>query len=308
MISLFSSAEHIPTFGSCKLFLNNSKFEQQKFFMLASTMHEINDGYILGRTSDEYQRLHIQALKWEPITHRVLQQMDLKPGMHCLDAGCGTGDVMRLIGNIVTKTGSVTGLDIDKKLGEEGLSVLQNLNNSNYSFQQFDFTEQEPEEEKYDLVFSRFLLVHMTDPKSIIKKLFKAVKRGGILLIQDYDFTSLKAGKKLRHITQYMLYINNEAFIRTGKDPETGTNLAEYFAETIGAPDGTDSSSLITPFHEAVFMMKAVAQAMKPLLLNLNITTEERLNQFFYDLDEGAKDENVWGLWPMLNGAWKKKV
>jgi hypothetical protein len=78
--------------------------------------------------------------------------------------------------------------------------------------------------------------------------------------------------------------------------------------ETIGAPDGTDASGLITPFIEAASMIKAVAQALKPTLLNLNITTEERLNQFFHDLNEGAKEENVWALWPMLNSAWKKKI
>ena len=71
-------------------------------------VNEIHDGYILGRTSDEYQRLHIQARKWEPVTLRVLQQAGLKKGMHCLDAGCGTGDVMRLMGNIVMHSGSVS--------------------------------------------------------------------------------------------------------------------------------------------------------------------------------------------------------
>jgi len=140
-----------------------------------------NGEYILGRTSAEYERLHIQALKWEPITLRVLLQAGLKPGMHCLDAGCGTGDVMRLMGNIVTKTGSVTGFDIDKNIGEEALTILNNLNSSNYSFEKIDITTSDPEPGRYDFIFARFLLVHMTDPHSIIKKLFKGVKDGGTL-------------------------------------------------------------------------------------------------------------------------------
>ena len=91
------------------------------------------------------------------------------------------------------------------------------------------------------------------------------------------------------------------------KDPETGTNLAQYFAETIGDPDGTDASSIITPFKEAAFMMKAVLKALTPTLLKLHITTEERLNQCFDDLDTGAEEKNMFVLWPMMNGAWKKK-
>jgi ubiquinone/menaquinone biosynthesis C-methylase UbiE len=246
--------------------------------------------------------------KWEPITLRLLEQMQLKPGMHCLDAGCGTGDVMRLIGNIVTKSGSVTGIDIDKKIGEEDLSILQNSGDSNYYFHQLDMMEDDLDEEKYDFVFSRFLLIHMTNPKKVLKKLFKAVKPGGILLVQDYDLNALKAGKKLRHLTDFMQYLDYEAFVRTGKDPEMGLHLPEYFAETIGAPDGTDASGLITPFREVAPMMKAVVQALKPSLINLNITTEERLNQFFIEMEQGAADETAWGLWPMLNSAWKGKL
>lgn len=281
--------------------------DTQKLVMTTSTVSEIRDGYILGRTSEEYQRLHVQAMKWEPITLRVLQQAGLKEGMHCLDAGCGTGDVMRLMGNIVTQSGSVSGTDIDRTIGEEALSILKSLNNSNYSFQQFDITTNNLEPEKYDFVFARFLLVHMTNPTDIIKKLFSAVNRGGALLIQDFDFSSIKAGRKLRAITDYMKQINDAAFIRTGKDPETGTNLSEYFAESIGKPDGTDISSIITPFKEGAMMMKAVAQALTPVLLKLNITTQQRLNQFFDDLEKGSQEKNVFFLWPMMNSAWKKK-
>jgi len=144
---------------------------------MATPLTTTNDEYILGRTSAEYQRLHIQALIWEPITLRVLLQAGLQPGMHCLDAGCGTGDVMRLMGNIVTKTGSVTGFDIDKNIGEEALTILNNLNSSNYSFQKIDITTSDPEPGRYDFIFARFLLVHMTDPRAIIKKLFDTVKR-----------------------------------------------------------------------------------------------------------------------------------
>jgi len=274
---------------------------------MATTLTSTTDGYILGRTSAEYQRLHIQALKWEPITLRVLLQAGLKPGMHCLDAGCGTGDVMRLMGSIVTKSGSVTGFDIDKNIGEEALSILNSLDNSNYSFERTDITTVDPERSKYDFVFARFLLVHMTDPHAIIKKLFSTVKDGGTLLIQDYDFSSIKAGKKLQHITDYVRQVNNAAFSRTGKDPETGTNLAAYFAETIGDPDGTDAASIITPFKEGASMMKAVLKALTPILLKLNITTKDRLNQCFDDLDTGSEEKNMFLLWPMMNGAWKRK-
>jgi cyclopropane fatty-acyl-phospholipid synthase-like methyltransferase len=64
-------------------------------------MAEAQDGYILGRTEAEYDRLRRQARLWEPATHRVLTAAGVAPGMRCLDAGCGPGEVMRLIGRLV---------------------------------------------------------------------------------------------------------------------------------------------------------------------------------------------------------------
>ena len=161
-----------------------------------STIHSKNfDDYLLDRTSGEYKRLHRQALIWEKITRRVLMEAGLSAGMHFLDIGCGTGDVMRLAGDIVTKSGSVSGVDIDEKIGNEAIPLLQELNNSNYSFKCFDIVSDNIDQQ-YDFVYARFVLIHMTDPVNIIKKLCNAVRPGGTLLIQDYDFGGLKMDGK----------------------------------------------------------------------------------------------------------------
>jgi 2-polyprenyl-3-methyl-5-hydroxy-6-metoxy-1,4-benzoquinol methylase len=52
-----------------------------------------DDGYVLGRTSGEYQRLRWQARLWEQVTARALDRVGIGPGMRCLDVGCGPGEV-----------------------------------------------------------------------------------------------------------------------------------------------------------------------------------------------------------------------
>lgn len=264
--------------------------------------------YLMGRSSSEYKRLQSQAKFLEPITLRVMQQAGLKKGMNCLDVGCGTGDVMRLMGDIVTTSGSATGIDIDKNIGEEALSVLKALNNSNYSFHHFDITQNDLESKKYDFVFARLLLIHMTDPVGIIKKLFNAVKPGGTLLIQDNDFATLKASKKLRHLTDYVMKLVSDVYLQTGKDPEAGTNLSRYYIEAgIGRPDGTDASSVIFPIAEAAMQMKAGVHSMKPAIFKSGLASPERLDQLFEELGNAANEKNEFVLWFMHNGAWKKK-
>ena len=54
-----------------------------------------DDGYVLGRTDTEYERLRAQSRVWEAATGRLLDQVALAPGASCLDAGCGPGETMR---------------------------------------------------------------------------------------------------------------------------------------------------------------------------------------------------------------------
>ena len=80
--------------------------------------------YVMGRTSEEYERLRKQALTIEPITSAVLDRVGLSAGMSCLDVGCGPGEAMRLMADRVGASGKVVGLDVDGKLGREAATIL----------------------------------------------------------------------------------------------------------------------------------------------------------------------------------------
>ena len=199
-------------------------------------------------------------------------------------------------------------MDIDEKIGTESLPLLQQLNNSQYSFVPFDITSNTLNKQ-YDFVYSRFLISHMTNPVAIIKKLYDAVKPGGILVIQDYDFAAIKVNDKLENITGYMRYLMLQLFPKAGRDPEAGTNLSKYFiAASIGKPDGTDASSIITPVFVMAAMLKSVTLSVKQSILEHGVATEERLAQYINDLDaQIAAQENEFCLWPMLSSAWIQK-
>ena len=84
----------------------------------------LRDDYVLGHSADEYERLRRQARMLEPVTRRLLHAIGLRPGWTCLDLGCGPGETMRLMGEIVGPSGEVTGLDRDAKAGREAIERL----------------------------------------------------------------------------------------------------------------------------------------------------------------------------------------
>src|ERR1700736_5989356 len=80
------------------------------------------DVYVLGHSAEEYERLRHQAQMLEPATKRIFQSIGLHAGSSCLDVGCGPGEVIRLMGEIVGPSGRVTGMDRDTRAGREAIN------------------------------------------------------------------------------------------------------------------------------------------------------------------------------------------
>jgi ubiquinone/menaquinone biosynthesis C-methylase UbiE len=147
------------------------------------------DVHVMGRASEEYQRLREQAQGWEAATRAILDDAGLREGMNCLDVGCGPGEVMRLMGERVGKKGKVVGMDIDGKIGCEALEVLKGLGTSNFEFIEANVEQlQDPAKERYDIVYARFLLFHLKQPISALRKMYELTKPDGSIIIRDYDF------------------------------------------------------------------------------------------------------------------------
>jgi SAM-dependent methyltransferase len=193
------------------------------------------DGYVLERTEAEYQRLRAQARFWEPTTRRVLESAGLAPGMRCLDAGCGPGEVMRLMGRIVGPEGDVTGLDIDARLGAHMLAGLRREEGPQFDFVAADLMRGDPVPgAPFDLVFARHLLIHMTDPVAAVWRLAALVRPGGRLVLMDFDLSRLACRPEHPALAR-AFEIVTACFTRSGKDPDCGLQLVRYL-EAAGLP------------------------------------------------------------------------
>ena len=270
---------------------------------------ETVDSYVMGRTSEEYQRLRRQAKVWETSTVQLLRRVGLREGMSCLDVGCGPGETMRLMGETVGRAGNVVGLDVDGKLGHEMLGVLKASGESNYSFLEGDVQEiDEVAGERFDVTFARLLLLHMQDPVGVLRKLYAWTKPGGYVVVQDYDFRTMDAYPRFEAYDEYDKVFFG-VYEKSGRDTRVGSKLPVFFVDAgIGPPDGTDVAGHLMPFEQAGGMVKAVYRSVLPRALQLGITTEARSQAFLKEMDEGTGEGYYSFLWPLLIGAWKRKT
>jgi SAM-dependent methyltransferase len=276
--------------------------------MPASSPDVPDDNYVLGRTSEEYQRLRWQARLWEQITAQALDRVGLTQGMRCLDVGCGPGEVMRLMAERVGASGCVTGLDNDGRLGREARDVLRATVPGQVEFIHADAeaTDEVPGG-PFDLVYARLLLLHLRDPVAMIRKMYAWTRPGGVMLVQDYDCAPMSIVPPLATWKEFerVFYGVPE---KVGRDLRIGRKLPLHFATAgVGEPDGTDVGGLLLPLAEIGGMFHSVYQSMQPAALRFGLTTEAAGQAFTAEITEASRQRRGVGMSPLIVGAWKYK-
>lgn len=270
---------------------------------------KFQDEYVMGRTAEEYRRLRMQALMLEPATRGVLQQIGLREGMSCLDVGCGPGEVMRLMGEFVGPSGSVTGMDCDGRLGNEAIEVLRSTQKSQFSFIEFDLeSEEELDGQLFDVTYARLVLVHVRDPLAALRKMYAWTKPGGYVVVQEYDMRTIGIYPKLGTWEEFERVFFG-VFESSRKQIDLGYKLPALFVEAgLGAPEGTDVSGSLTSLKQTGPMFEAVYRVLLPKAFELGITTKEESESFLREIAEAAEGDSYYSTFaPLLIGAWKRK-
>lgn len=141
--------------------------------------------YTLKTGIKDDQRLSISDEIFGPGTRDFLRP-NLRPGMRVLEVGCGVGHIACFIAKEVGETGSLVAVD----LSEESLKVARNRATEEGVNQRIQFIVSSAEDlqevdGKFDLVFCRFLLIHLKNPEKALACMISKLKSGGILCCEE---------------------------------------------------------------------------------------------------------------------------
>jgi SAM-dependent methyltransferase len=237
----------------------------------------IADGYVLSRTASEYDRLVIQARLLEPFTDRVLAAAGLGDGMTALDAGCGPGEVMRLMGRRVGPNGSVTGVDIDPEVGAFGLARLRAEEPGDFHFHAANLLTGDPVPgAPFDLVFCRFLLLHMDDPVAMVRRLAALTRPGGTLVMMDYVVNTMQIAPH-HPVLERGIEILKGTLAGAGRPLNAGMRLVEWTrAAGLPMPHGTDLHTRLEVMGPDPLTARSI-EGFGPQAVSLGIATAEEI-------------------------------
>lgn len=186
--------------------------------------------YIIKGGESGADRLRILAGAIRPGTDRLLGRLDISPGMHSLDFGCGGGDVSVELADLVGPSGSVTGIDMDADVLERARDLARERGVDGWSSFVRMECEEFDEREKYDIAYARFIFSHLTDPRDALRRLITGVKPGGRIAAEDIDIASHLYYPHNDAVARY-IEIYEESARQRGADPNLGPKLPAMFVE-----------------------------------------------------------------------------
>jgi ubiquinone/menaquinone biosynthesis C-methylase UbiE len=179
--------------------------------------HYIIRGGLEGRA-----RLVVLSRIMRPTTLSLLDRAGIRPGMHCLEIGCGSGDVAFDLARIVGPEGKVVATDIDEIKLQLAREEAAQLGLTNLEFRCADVLTEEVE--KFDFVHARFILTHLADPARALEKVRQALHPGGVLVVEDVDFRGHFSYPESSAFSRYVELYTKTAQQR-GADPNIGPRL-----------------------------------------------------------------------------------
>jgi ubiquinone/menaquinone biosynthesis C-methylase UbiE len=264
-----------------------------------------SDTYVLRGGEEGAERLRLLArVKW-PTTKTLLRRVGLRPGMHCLDVGCGIGAVTLKLARWVGPTGRAVGIDTDERCLElagqeatrQGLPAVFRREGVN------DLRE----EDAYALVYSRFLLTHLPEPGRALERLVRAARPGGLVAVEDIEFTAHFCHPACPAFGRYVsLY--QQAVQRKGGDPDIGPRLVSLLMDAGLQHVGVE---VVQPTYRrgpgkrvAQVTMEHIREAVEAA----GLASEGEVDAVIADLDRFTRDPRTILSLPRIFQVWGSKA
>jgi ubiquinone/menaquinone biosynthesis C-methylase UbiE len=261
--------------------------------------------YVIQGGREGYERLRLLALAHRETTDELLDRLDIGEGARCLDVGCGGGEVSFALARRTGPSGHVVGLDMDAVKLELGRAEAARRGLANVELRQANVNDWE-ERGAYDLVYSRTLLQHLARPLELVRRMWAALRPGGVLALEDVDFAGCFSEPPL---AGYELFVATyrEALRRRGGDPEAGRKLYGY-AVAAGAPaPGLAVRQRVEARGETKTLFESTLRATAHPILEEGLATRDQLDEACAGLAAAAADPGVLLAQPRLFQVWARR-
>jgi SAM-dependent methyltransferase len=262
--------------------------------------------YVLRGGAEGRERLRILSQVMRPTTLALLDRAGARPGMICLDAGCGGGDVVFDLARIVEPNGRVIGTDFDEGKLEIARHEGKAAGLTNIEFQSADLTKHE-HKQQYDLIHARFLLTHLPNPETVLARMHQALSPGGVMVTEDIDFEGYFCYPECRAMWRFVDLYKRSVRLQ-GADPCIGPRLPSLLVNAgfknvrmnVVQPSGVEG--------EVKLMSPLTMEAIGGAVIAAGLASRSEVERIVAELYKFARTPGTVGGLPRVVEAWGWKA
>jgi SAM-dependent methyltransferase len=260
--------------------------------------------YVLAIGDAAANRLRILHSIYGPGARRLLKRAGIRPGMRVVDLGAGVGMVTQLLAELVGPSGEVVGVDVSAAQLAQARTLLP-VHLTNVRFVEASAIATGLPRESFDLVYCRFLLIHLTQPELALREMYELLKPGGLLVVEDGDLTS--AGSEPLSKLQAFSKLFGGLGPKWGVDYTLGRRLFQMVLDAnFSDADIAFNQPVFAKGEQKRLLELSVAEA-GPAFVAAGLITKEELEQTLIEMRRLAADETVLALMPRMSQVWARK-
>ena len=261
--------------------------------------------YILGSSRAEQERLAAQARAIAGTSRRLLERVGIRPGMRVLDVGCGTGELSRLVAEMVGESGTVIAVDRDAAVLETAREEARRAGLQNLQFHESDFRDLPRNLADFELIAGRLVLMYQKDPAAAVRSLVDRSSPGGVIVFQEYDSTIPPTSVPeltLRNRVASWIWQTMRA---SGVEPQMGTKL--YPVLRAGGLERVQAmAEVIVQTPETHYPVAPLVRRLLPSMEEYGVATaaEVGIDTLEQRLFEEISASGGVSIGPIIYGAW----
>ena len=262
--------------------------------------------YVIRGGLEGRERLRVLARVMWPTTSALFSRVGIAPTARCLDVGCGGGDVTRELAQIVSD-GFVVGVDLDATMVEIARAETAQARVDNVEFRVDDVVQPPADDQRFDVVYARFLLTHLADPAKALENITARVDPGGVLVVEDIDCSGHFCYPRSPAFARYVDWYIKTAQAR-GCDPNIGPRLPGLLRD---AGLGDIAMNVVQPagFSGEVKAIAPITMEMvADSMVAAGVATSGEVDQTLEELFAFANTEGTVQSLPRIVQTWGRRA
>jgi SAM-dependent methyltransferase len=259
--------------------------------------------HILATGEAAAGRLEMLEEIFGPHSRQLLGKAGLCKGLRVADIGCGTGLISLWIATQVGAEGRVVGVDMSCEQLKVAQANAAAAGLTNVSFQEGSAYETNLPPGQFDMIYSRFLMCHISQPAKSLREMRALLKPDGILVCEDHDDGGIFSEPPTRAYRR-LVEISDAVNRARGLDSYIGLKLPRLIREAgFGKPEVVVKQIAELRGPRKLFWEITLREAA-PAILASGVATKEELDTVCSEIRAVAEDETALVMLARVPQVW----